>query len=215
MVQLYNICNTNINNWRCVGTSIIWIGGLTKVSMEDITKTSNNAGFYKQLFKKVLLTASVVTALSLSYLLWAKESPDSSFLPLLIVGLALIKTVFIVRLTFIQLSKIIGESHQLTHVLTLFAVLIVLIVLSFSADYLALYVLGSENFKSASSLNGSFFLQFFEFIYFSLITFSSVGFGDIVPLTISGKLLVIMEVFLSFLVLVFGIANINRIHVNK
>ncbi|WP_062054150.1 potassium channel family protein [Aquimarina longa] len=183
--------------------------------MEDITNTSKNTGFYEQLFKKVLLTASVVTALSLSYALWANENPDSLFLPLLIVVLALVKTVFIVRLTFIQLSKIIGESHQLTHVLTLFAVLIVLIILSFSADYQALYVLNSENFKSATSLNGSFFMQFFEFMYFSLITFSSVGFGDIVPLTISGKLLVMMEVFLSFFVLVFGIANINRIHVNK
>ena len=183
--------------------------------MEDITKTSENSGFYEQLFKKVLFTASVVAVLSLSYALWANESTDSLFLPYLIVGLAFVKTIFIVRLTFIQLSKIIGESHQLTHVLTLFAVLIVLIIVSFSADYLALYVLNSENFKSTTSLEGSFFKGFFEFTYFSLITFSSVGFGDIVPLTIPGKLLVIMEVLLSFLVLVFGIANINRIHVNK
>ena len=183
--------------------------------MEGITKTSKSTGFYEQLFKKVLFTTSVVAVLSLSYVLWVNENPDSLFLPILVVGLAFVKTIFIVRLTFLQLSKIIGESHQLTHVLTLFAVLIVLIILSFSADYLALYGLNSENFKSATSINGSFLLEFFEFTYFSLITFSSVGFGDIVPLTISGKLLVIMEVFLSFLVLVFGIANINRIHVNK
>ena len=162
-----------------------------------------------------MFTTSVVAVLSLSYVLWVNENPDSLFLPILVVGLAFVKTIFIVRLTFLQLSKIIGESHQLTHVLTLFAVLIILITLSFSADYLALYGLNSENFKSATSINGSFLLEFFEFTYFSLITFSSVGFGDIVPLTISGKLLVIMEVFLSFLVLVFGIANINRIHVNK
>ncbi|HBT10417.1 MULTISPECIES: potassium channel family protein [Leeuwenhoekiella] len=183
--------------------------------MEGITKTSKSTGFYEQLFKKVLFTTSVVAVLSLSYVLWVNENPDSLFLPILVVGLAFVKTIFIVRLTFLQLSKIIGESHQLTHVLTLFAVLIILITLSFSADYLALYGLNSENFKSATSINGSFLLEFFEFTYFSLITFSSVGFGDIVPLTISGKLLVIMEVFLSFLVLVFGIANINRIHVNK
>ena len=183
--------------------------------MEGITKTSKSTGFYEQLFKKVLFTTSVVVVLSLSYVLWVNENPDSLFLPVLVVGLAFVKTIFIVRLTFLQLSKIIGESHQLTHVLTLFAVLIILIILSFSADYLALYGLNSENFKSATSINGSFLLEFFEFTYFSLITFSSVGFGDIVPLTISGKLLVIMEVFLSFLVLVFGIANINRIHVNK
>ena len=183
--------------------------------MEGITKTSKSTGFYEQLFKKVLFTTSVVAVLSLSYVLWVNENPDSLFLPILVVGLAFVKTIFIVRLTFLQLSKIIGESHQLTHVLTLFAVLIILITLSFSADYLALYGLNSENFKSATSINGSFLLEFFEFTYFSLITFSSVGFGDIVPLTISGKLLVIMEVLLSFLVLVFGIANINRIHVNK
>lgn len=183
--------------------------------MEGITKTSKSTGFYEQLFKKVLFTTSVVAVLSLSYVLWVNENPDSLFLPILVVGLAFVKTIFIVRLTFLQLSKIIGESHQLTHVLTLFAVLIILITLSFSADYLALYGLNSENFKSATSINGSFLLEFFEFTYFSLITFSSVGFGDIVPLTISGKLLVIMEVFLSFFVLVFGIANINRIHVDK
>ena len=180
-----------------------------------MAKTPESTSFYEQLFKKVLFTTSVVVVLSLSYVLWVNENPDSLFLPVLVVGLAFVKTIFIVRLTFLQLSKIIGESHQLTHVLTLFAVLIVLIILSFSADYLALYGLNSENFKSATSINGSFLLEFFEFTYFSLITFSSVGFGDIVPLTISGKLLVIMEVFLSFFVLVFGIANINRIHVDK
>jgi hypothetical protein len=185
------------------------------MAIENIIKTSENTGFYEQLFKKVLLTTSIVFALSLSYTLWIGVDSDSLFLPFLIVGLAFVKTVFIVRLTFIQLSKIIGESHQLTHVLTLFGVLIILIVLSFSAYYQALYLLNSENFKFTTLPSSSFSLKFFEFIYFSLITFSSVGFGDIVPLTIAGKLLVMMEVFLSFLVLVFGITNINRIHVDK
>ena len=134
--------------------------------MEDITNIPKDTGFYEQLFKKVLFTAGVVTLLSLSYVLWVNENSDNLFLPFLIVGLALAKMIFIVRLTFIQLSKIIGESHQLTHVLTLFAVLIVLIILSFSADYLALYVLNSENFKSATSLEGSFFKGFFHLNHF-------------------------------------------------
>jgi len=185
------------------------------MTKENTIEKSKRTDFYKQLFKKVLLTASIVIALSLSYTLWAGVDSNSFYLPFLIVGLALVKTVFIVRLTFIQLSKIIGESHKLTHVLTLFAVLIVLIVFSFTADYHALYVLNPENFKTSTALNNSFLVQFFEFLYFSLITFSTVGFGDIVPLTIAGKLLVMIEVFLSFLVLVFGIANINRIHVDN
>ncbi|WP_045079546.1 potassium channel family protein [Aequorivita vladivostokensis] len=185
------------------------------MAIENTIETSKNTGFYEQLFKKVLLTASIVIVLSLSYTLWAGEDSDSLFLSLLIVALALFKTIFIVRLTFIQLAKIIDESHQLAHVLTLFAVLIVLIIFSFTADYHALYILNPENYKSSTTLNGSFLVQFFEFIYFSLITFSSVGYGDIVPISISGKILVMMEIFLSFLVLVFGIANINRIHVDN
>ena len=176
---------------------------------ETINDISNGNGFYGQLFKKVLLTATAVIAISLSYIFWAQADDNGLWRPILI------KTIFIVRLTFIQLAKIIGESHQLAHVLTLFAVLIVLIVFSFTTDYHALYILNSENFKESTSLNGSFFLQFFEFIYFSLITFSSVGYGDIVPISIAGKTLVMMEIFLSFLVLVFGIANINRIHVDN
>ena len=183
-----------------------------KKNKEDIT---NNTGFYGQLFKKVVFTAGVVIAISLSYVLWAQADDQGVWQPGLIVGVALIKTIFIVRLTFIQFAKIVGESHQFAHVLTLFVVLIVLIVFSFTADYHALYVLNPENFKSSTALTGSFLIKFFEFLYFSLIIFSSVGYGDIVPISISGKMRVMMEIFLSFLVLVFGNANVNRIQVNK
>jgi len=183
--------------------------------IENIEEISYDSGFYKQLYKKVLFTASIVIAISLSYTLWTKLDSNGVSIPFLIVVLAFVKSVFIVRLTHFQLSKIIGESHQLMHVLTLFGTLILLIVLSFSVDYQTLYVLDSGSYTSISTLHNSFFLQFFEFLYFSLITFSSVGFGDIVPLTLPGKFLVLMEMFLSFLVLVFGIVNVNRIRVNK
>lgn len=182
-------------------------------------KTSNLIikcdGFYKQLFKKVLLTTTLVVIISLSYVLFTFFDVTYPFLPYIIVVLASLKTFFIVRLTFIQLSKIIGESHKLSHVLTLFGVLILLIVLSFSFDYHALYIADTYSFKTMLSANSSFFSQFFEFLYFSLITFSSVGFGDVVAVSVSGKIMVMLEVFLSFFVLVFGIANINRIHVDK
>lgn len=172
-------------------------------------------GFYKQLFKKLILTTTLIVAISLSYVPLTSLGVTYPFVSYSIVVLALIKTLFIVRLTFIQLSKIIGESHKLSHVLTVFGVLILLIVLSFSFDYLTVYVTNINSFKTSITGDSSFFMQFFEFLYFSLITFSSVGYGDIVPISISGKILVMMEIFLSFLVLVFGIANINRIHVDN
>lgn len=181
-------------------------------------KTSNIPefnSFYKQLFKKLLLTSTVVVVISFSYMLFILFDVTHPYLPNIIVVLALVKTLSIVRLTFIQLNEIIGESHKLSHILTLFGVLILLIVLSFSFDYHALYIKNFDSFKTSLVENDSFLRQYFEFIYFSLITFSSVGFGDIVPISVSGKTIVMFEVCLSFFVLVFGITNINRIHVNK
>jgi|TARA_R110001606_G_scaffold86724_2_gene196232 hypothetical protein len=171
--------------------------------------------FYKQLFKKLLLTAALVVIISLSYVMLASLDITYPTISYIIVVLAFIKTFFIVRLTFIQLSKIIGESHKLSHVLTLFGVLVLIIVLSFSFDYHAIYTTNVDSFKTSLTGNSSFFRQFFEFLYFSLITFSSVGFGDVVPISVSGKVIVMLEVLLSFFVLIFGIANINRIHVDK
>jgi len=183
--------------------------------MQKISDISAFNSFYKQLFNKLLLTTALVVAISLSYVLFASIDVTHPFLSYIIVVLAFVKTFFIVRLAFIQLSKIIGESHKLSHVLTVFGVLILLIVLSFTFDYHALYVTNVDSFKTSLTANSSFIRQFFEFLYFSLITFSSVGFGDIVPISVSGKIIVMLEVLLSFFVLVFGIANINRIHVDK
>jgi len=183
--------------------------------IENIIDISKITSFYKQLFKKVVFTTLIVIALSLSYVFLVGVEAKTILLPAVIVGLSLIKTVFIMRLTFIQLSKIISESHRLSHVLTLFSVLILLIIFSFSFDYHALYAVDSNSFKSSLEGDNSVMRQSFEFIYFSLVTFSSVGFGDVVPISVPGKMVVLLEVFLSFFVLIFGIANINRIHINK
>lgn len=67
--------------------------------MENSIETSENYNFYKQLFKKVLLTAIVGIAISLSYTLWVVGADSNSlFLPVIIIGLALVKSIFIVRL---------------------------------------------------------------------------------------------------------------------
>ncbi len=183
--------------------------------MQKLKDISEFNSFYKQLFRKLLLTTTLAVVISLSYVLFTSLDVTHSTISYIIVVLAFIKAFFIVRLTFIQLTEIIGKSHKLSHVLTLFGVLILLIVLSFSFDYHALYATNVDSFKTSLTGNSTFIRQFFEFLYFSLITFSSVGFGDIVPIFVSGKILVMLEVLLSFFVLVFGIANINRIHVDK
>jgi len=169
--------------------------------------------FYFQLLdtsKYVLLLVTLVCIIQLYLLPQFEKSLASTILLLLAIG----KAIAIVVLSFNQLAKIIGQSHLLTHVLTLFAFLIGLIILSFTFDFLGLQVLNPGSFKMTNLGSASRFKIGFEIFYFSTVTFSSVGYGDVVPVSFWAKMLVILEIILRFFVLVFGIANINQIRIN-
>lgn len=183
--------------------------------MSEEKDIETTAAFYGQLFnssKYVLLVMLIATAIGL-YII--PNLNATTYALIILVALVLIKIGFIIALSFNQIMKIIGETHLLSHVLVLFGFLIVLIVFSFAIDYTALHFIDSAHFKINNSSGNNGLLAFFDMSYFSLITFSSVGYGDIVPITVTAKSLVALEVALRFFVLVFGIANVNRIRVNK
>ncbi|MBI6116955.1 ion channel [Salegentibacter maritimus] len=169
--------------------------------------------FYGQLFSKTGWTMAIVVVLAILYVLFLPKSLDNEFWKWLIISVAILKAFLIVRITFTQLSKMLGDSHYLEHVLSLFTLIISLIVLSFASDYYALYVNEAANFKTNLIVVKPSIFLFFEFFYYSLISFATVGYGDFVPISLSAKFLVALETILYFFVLVFGTANINRINI--
>ncbi|MEZ7496991.1 ion channel [Leeuwenhoekiella aequorea] len=178
---------------------------------KDIETTK---AFYGQLFnssKYVLLVMLIASVIQLYVL----PTMEVSYAIIILLALTLLKIGFIIALSFNQLMKIISQSHLLSHVLVLFGYLIMLIVFSFAIDYTALQFVDAIHFKMNNSIGNNVQSVFFDLSYFSLITFSSVGYGDIVPISLPAKTLVVLEVVLRFFVLVFGIANVNRIRVNK
>lgn len=181
--------------------------------MKETSDIENTGAFYWQLFKSlkyVLLIILVASALELIL-----TEFNLSFSKEILLVLIIIKSVSIVALAFNQLTKIIGQSHLLSHILVLFGLLITIIVFSFAVDFTALHLLDNQSFKIYIQNNQTFCTLFFNYLYMSTITFSSVGFGDITPVSALAKLAVMMEIGLRFFVLVFGIANINHIRVNK
>jgi voltage-gated potassium channel len=51
-------------------------------------------------------------------------------------------------------------------------------------------------------------LNFSESIYFSIVTISTVGYGDIVPHSSVARVLVSLEVICGFLLLIFGVSEL-------
>lgn len=52
--------------------------------------------------------------------------------------------------------------------------------------------------------------SWFDYIYFSMITLTTVGFGDIAPITLAAKVLVVFEAFLGFVMLGIFIGLIQK-----
>ena len=100
----------------------------------------------------------------------------------------------------------------ISEVLLIFALLVVLMSFSFATDFSCLAEFDRQSFKGISdNTNMSSWKRLFDYFYLSVVTFTSLGYGDIVPLSIPAKLLVMMEVGLSFLLGIFGLSNIKLI----
>ena len=52
-------------------------------------------------------------------------------------------------------------------------------------------------------------VDFFDAVYWSIITISTVGYGDVTPITIEGKLVTLVLIISSFLVIAFGTSIIT------
>lgn len=130
-----------------------------------------------------------------------------------IVSLAFLKSAYFTTFTFRQMNISIKESHSFGQLLGIFGVIVFVIVFSFGADYTCLSVGSPSAFKGLEgAINLTYTEQLFQYFYFSTVTFASIGYGDIVPVEVSAKTVVIIEIAQSFVTVVFGLSNINNIH---
>jgi len=75
-------------------------------------------------------------------------------------------------------------------------------VLVFAVTYTEIYRLYPESF-SVSRVDANWPGQFVAFVYFSITTFSTVGYGDIYPQTVVGRILVCTEILFATTILVY------------
>ena len=179
-------------------------------------RTVQERGFYLTLFRNTFVPLGAIILGTMVYLLlMALIDHQLRIGPYLILFLALIKTLIIARTTLRQLSKLVRACHSSVHVLWVFGLLIAISILSFATDYNCLYLFDDRAFEGTLTASSSFVENLFQFLYFSLITFSTVGYGDLVPVSIMAKLLVMIEIFLSFLIVVYALTNLKNIHLNE
>lgn len=125
------------------------------------------------------------------------------------------KDFFIAFITIKQLSTLVKLCHSFERLFWIFGLIISICVFSFATDYNCLFQFDQSSFEGIIGESKTYIHNLYQFLYFSIITFSSVGYGDIAPLSGVARSVVMLEIFLSYLIIVFALANIKNMHINE
>lgn len=173
-----------------------------------------NIHFYRQLFRKTIFPIVSVLLVGILYVILMSLIDHRAFpMDYLILVFALVKTIVLALTTLNQLARLIRICHSVERLLWVFGLLIGLSIFSFATDFTCLYQFDSNAFEGVTTQSRTYIDHLFHFFYFSVITFSTVGYGDIVPVSMIARILSVMEIFLSFFIVVFALANIKKVHI--
>ncbi len=156
----------------------------------------------------VLIVAVLAAYAAVSSLPWHSRSPD--LVVMLIVALAAVKVLFFLLHTFRQISGSLDACHSFNELLAVLGLVTFTLILSFALDFVCLAHAAPGAFSGVTAPAWSM-QAIFEFLYFSIVTFATIGYGDIVALTPAARILVILEIMTSFVMIVFILSNFDRI----
>lgn len=140
------------------------------------------------------LLRSFATTVALVALYYLLPLDHIKSVPLTLAGGLLI----LVAVTVFQIRAIIGARYPALRAVEALAATVPLFLLLFASAYFAMARISPANF-SAHSLTRT------DALYFTVTTFSTVGFGDITAVSQSARLVVTAQMLLDLLVLGLGI----------
>ncbi len=182
--------------------------------MSDNLNRIEEKSFYQLLFGRTALPMFTIIGIALLYVVLMSMIDHSSFpFHIIVATAALGKTIVITVTTLKQLSKLMKICHSIERLLWVFGLILMISVFSFATDYTCLYQFNHSTFEGVPDYLNSYMYNLYHFFYFSVITFSTVGYGDITPVSEIAKFVVMLEIFLSFFLIVFALANIKKIHI--
>jgi hypothetical protein len=135
-----------------------------------------------------------------------KEFLNVFYTKWLIIALALFKTSFFFAQSIIKIFETSDKQVSYHHFLIFMGVNILLIIISFTIDFVCLYEVDPSSFEGLPS-NLSFLNSTFELFYLSVLGFNNLGFYDVIPMGKASKLLVMMEIFAYISSIIFILSD--------
>jgi len=151
----------------------------------------------------LLIALSVLIFISMGYI---DHKENQNILVTFLVVFSVVKVYILISKTLKKMEILTSNNHQMNHILLFSMTIIFFINISFTLDYLCISEIYTDSFFGLN-LSQPFISQFFDLLYFSIVTFTTVGYGDIVPFGKAVKLLTILEMTTAFITIVFIISR--------
>lgn len=163
---------------------------------------------YLTLFRQQVV---IVVVGLLVFWLDARELADPGFSTVFLVVWATFKTGYLLQQTLRRLVGFLNQgSFTYFDFLQFIGLNVLLILLSYTTDYWCLVQVEDVSFHGVAQ-SESLGAQFIQLMYFSTVTFGTVGFGDIVPQTGAARYLVWLEMISSFTTIILIISNFSHL----
>jgi len=129
---------------------------------------------------------------------------------LILITLALCKSLYFVAHSFRKIEEASVTNLTYNKFLVIILTNILLIVISFAVDYSCIQEIDPASFTGLTKDQTAGTIAF-DLTYFSILSFTSVAYGDIVPVTMAAKMLAIMEVVVAYITTIIIISNFVQI----
>jgi len=128
----------------------------------------------------------------------------------ILIVIALAKCFYFVEHSFRKIEEASVNDISYNRFIVIILTNVLLIVISFAVDYACLELIQAQSFKGLD-LSGGFWGRLFEFSYFSITSFTTVAYGDILPATKAARTLTVLEVAVAYLTTIIIISNFVQI----
>jgi len=154
------------------------------------------------------LTISILLAVPLLVFIWAKYVIENFYIDML----GEVFAVLFFGFTVICLAGFIYGQKEVTKEVIATAIIIYLML---ALVWAFIYALLDSFYPGSFSFGGEPRKELYHFLYFSFVTLTTLGYGDITPLTDKAAALVILEAVVGQIYLVVGVAWLVGMHVSR
>ncbi|WFB57751.1 potassium channel family protein [Paenibacillus sp. BR1-192] len=137
--------------------------------------------------------------------------PGEGGMRALILLFSLCSVIFYVLYIFDKIADSVHQHVDMKTTLVRISMAAGMCILYFTVVYMSIYKLfGGVSFEG-ENLGQDLLSQFITFLYFSMATFVTVGYGDVAPVDNTSRLVVVLEIAFSFVTVAYALSMLGTL----